>query len=393
MSSAVGNPRQSRGTGQNRDPYLMGSLHKALLILEQLNRSSRPLSIKDLVAQTEIERGTVFRVLYTLEKSGYVERLPNKAYRSKFHRRARLGYSAPLAGTPFRRDVLRGLEKAAAKYDAELLVLDNTDKETGMVLDNIKVFLEAGVDLVIEFQPVETVAHLLADRFSSAGIQVIAVDGLIPGTVFFGANNYQAGKLAGQTLGRFANERWGGRFDKVVLIGSSLMPLASKARTTGAKDGIEELVGDLGEERIIRLDGQTHVDTSRAAALAMLNGLAADTRLLISAFNDPSAVGALQAVRALGRERQVAIVGQNGTEEARAEIRNPDSPFIASVAYFPERFGERLLSVAMSIIKGDKVPLAIYIDNIVLAADNIEKYYPAAPKTPDSHGALESSSL
>jgi len=59
--------------------------------------------------------------------------------------------------------------------------------------------------------------------------------------------------------------------------------------------------------------------------------------VLVGAANDPSALGAVRAFQEAGRERTCAIAGQNAEPDARAELREPRTPFVASVAYFPER--------------------------------------------------------
>jgi ribose transport system substrate-binding protein len=92
-------------------------------------------------------------------------------------------------------------------------------------------------------------------------------------------------------------------------------------------------------------------------------------------FNDQTAIGALEAVRAAGREADVAIVGQNATKESWEEIRDRDSRFIASVAYFPERYGEKLVRLARSILNREPVPPAVYTDHLVLDSRNIDRYY------------------
>jgi ribose transport system substrate-binding protein len=99
-------------------------------------------------------------------------------------------------------------------------------------------------------------------------------------------------------------------------------------------------------------------EDSRAAMAEMLPRLKRGSRLLISGFNDLSAVGALEAIRAAGREREVAIVGQNASQEARTEIRKRNSRFIASVAYFPELYGAKLLRLVSAIVNGEQAPPA-----------------------------------
>ncbi len=64
---------------------------------------------------------------------------------------------------------------------------------------------------MIEFQTDESVAPVIASKYLEAKIPMIAIDVPHPGATYFGANNYEAGLLAGRYLGKWANARWGGR--------------------------------------------------------------------------------------------------------------------------------------------------------------------------------------
>lgn len=383
-------PVKSQGgnSGAARERYRVGTLEKGLSVLEALDRDGRPLRIQHIAASTRIGRGTVFRLLCTLERRGYVERLPDKRFRATLRRRrTRLGYSAPLSGTPFRRDVTAGIQRAAGESSVELVMLNSSEDRPQEDLGNVQVFLDAKVDLVILFQPVDSIAHVLADRLISAGLPVIAVETPIPGAVFFGGNNYKAGLMAGRALGGFARERWSGAFDRLILIESSLTAPASQARLTGTVEGVGETLGDVPPSRVIHLDGHAHRDASRAAIAEVLGSLAPRSRLLISAFNDPSAIGALDAIRSARRDHHAAIVGQNATAESRAEIAKPGSPLIASVAYFPEHYGEKLIRLALAMLNREQVPLAVYTDHVPLDRHNIAQYYPQAGATGARPGA------
>ena len=76
------------------------------------------------------------------------------------------------------------------------------------------------------------------------------------------------------------------------------------------------------------------------------------------------------------RQKTVAIVGHNAMEEGRAEIRKPESAFIASVAYFPERYGDKLIKLARAIADGEPVPPALYTDHVVIDRANLSRHYP-----------------
>jgi len=79
--------------------------------------------------------------------------------------------------------------------------------------------------------------------------------------------------------------------------------------------------------------------------------------VLVGAANDPSALGAARAFQEAGRAATCAVVGQNAEPDARAELREPRTPLIASVGYFPEKYGDGLIRLALDILAGKAQPI------------------------------------
>lgn len=353
------------------------TLAKGLTVLEAVERSSLPVTIQEVAVSTGIQRLAVYRLLQTLEDRGYVRRSEDKRYRSVMRRRrVRVGYFAPLSGNQFRVELTDSIRRAAAEAGVDLLVLDNAEDDSSGALNHVQAMLNALVDAAIFFQPVESVGHMVGDALFGAGVPFITVERPIQGGVYFGANNFQAGKMAGQTLGRYAQERWRGRFDRVVLVEGPQTRTNVQARLAGVVVGLRERLKTLQDSQVLHLEGRAHQDSSRKAMRELLRKLAPGSRLLVSAFNDLSALGAMDAVCEVGRERDVAIVGHNASQEGRAAIRRKNSCFIASVAFFPERYGNKLMKLACSIADGEPVPPAVYTDHVVLHAGNIDSVYP-----------------
>ncbi len=356
--------------------YQVGTVEKALDLLEAVETAAVPCGVQDLVRATGIQRTAVYRLLSTLERRGYILRLPDKTYSATARRkRFTFGIVAPLSGNSFRDDLYRGLREAATHARVELLALDNAEGDSGAALQNAQQLIDRRVDVAVMFQPVGSVGHLVADRFAAAGIPMVAVEAPASGAFYFGANNYQAGRLAGAALGRFALERWAGSYDRIVLLESSLSSLTVYARVTGVLEGLRQVLGEVPESRTVHLDGRAHFEESRASVAEMLRKLPPKSRLLISGFNDLAALGALRALRDAGREEYAAVAGQNATAESHAELRNPSSRLIVSVAYFPERYGTKLVQLGISIANREAVPPAVYTGHVLLTPDNIDQHY------------------
>src|SRR5262249_49504310 len=99
-------------------------------------------------------------------------------------------------------------------------------------------------------------------------------------------------------------------------------------------------------------------------------------RILVGAANDQSALGAVRAFQEASRDAHCAIAGQNAEPDARAELRGRRTPLVASIAYFPERYGDDLIRLALDILERRPVPPAMFVRHQVITPENVEHFYP-----------------
>ena len=252
---------------------------------------------------------------------------------------------------PFVQDVNAGLQRAADCFGVELIIADN-EYDPQKALEVADSLITRGVGVAIEFQTDVGVAPTLCAKFEEAGIPVIAIDIPHPCAVFFGANNFEAGRIGGENLARVANERWGGDVDAMVVLELPQSGALPQQRIDGAIEGAKAGLPNLTDDKIIRVDGKGSLEDSRTVMADVLTRLADADHIIVSAINDPSAVGAPARRRASRPDRQVIIAGQNATIEARNEICKENPAFIGSVAYFPDRYGDKLIPLAIDLANG-----------------------------------------
>ena len=269
---------------------------------------------------------------------------------------------------PFALQVRLGLEQAAAtQKNVELLIRDN-DLDRRRALGNVEWFIAQGVDLVIEYQIDAEAGNVIMDRFRQADIPVIAVDIPLPGAIFFGADNYRAGYLAGEGLGRWIQGHWGGSFDLLLGLTDARAGATPAARLQGGRDGLEAVLGPIPGERVMTLPCPTLMHEVEALMAEQLPALPDAARIAMLAHNDDAALGALAAFEKAGRLDRVAAVGQNADRLGRAALQRPDFPFVGSTSYAPESYGVRLIDVALKILRGEPVPPAVYIEHTFVSA-------------------------
>jgi ribose transport system substrate-binding protein len=139
--------------------------------------------------------------------------------------------------------------------------------------------------------------------------------------------------------------------------------------------GIKETLPKLANCRVTFLNGDGRFGESLEAMRKHLR-LSRARRLLVGAINDASALGALRAFQEAGRIEMCAIMGQNASPEGRSELRQPGTRLIGSVAYFPERYGEDLVRVALDILNRKPVPPAVFVKHQLVTTENVNHVYP-----------------
>ena len=359
--------------------YVVQSVVHASEILRAFQSRGEALRLRDLVERTGFRKGLCFRLLHTLRHCGLIEKVDETRYRltSEIYRRKRyrIGYAALGHGSSFQRAVQDSLVLAANTEDVELIVLDNK-RNARTALRNAEHLIKEKVDLVIEFQIDEAVAAAISARYLDADIPFIAVHVPHPGATYYGANNYQAGLLAGHYLGRWAKSRWNGQVDEVLLVDAARTGPLVHGRIDGVLAGLKETLREvMAACPVVTIDG----DGQFALSLERVRRHLRRTerrRVLVGAVNDSSALGAARAFQEAGRGSTCAIVGQNAEPDARDELREPRTPLIGSVAYFPERYGEELIALALDILGRRPTPPAKFVRHQVITAQNIHHFYP-----------------
>lgn len=364
-------------TRTNHSRYLIKSLVHASEVLSAFRSEGEVLRLRDVVARTGFNKGMCFRLLYTLHSCGFLEKVGENQYRAvseiRPNRKYRIGYAAQGQDSSFPREVASSLVQAADSAHVELVVVDNRYNPK-TALRNADQLIREEVDLVIEFQADDAAAPAITRKFMEANIPMIAIDIPHPGATYFGANNYEAGLIGGRHLGRWANKQWEGVVEEIVMVEISRSGSVPQQRIGGMLAGINETLRHT-DTRIIHLDGDGQFRTTLECIRKHLRN-SKSKRILVGAATDPSALGALRAFQEAGRTADCAVVGHNAEPDGRAELREPRTRLIGSVAYFPEKYGPGVIRLALDILSHKATPPAVFIRHLLITPDNVDHFYP-----------------
>lgn len=363
--------------GRNGDRNESLTVLRACDVLKAFRHLGEDLSLGDVMDRTGLPKTTTFRLLRTLVHGGLLERAGTGIYRNCFgpinSGPFRIGFASQ-GETEFAREVTRSIEAAATREHVHLITLSNR-YSAREALRNADVLIRERVNLVLEFQTYESVASVIASKFLAANTPVIAIEVPHPGATYFGADNYKAGLLGGRALGRWARDNWNGQVDQVLLMELPIAGSLLELRLTGFVDGLRSELPKILDTPLARLNGRGTFDQVLDVVRKFLRRRGT-RRTLVGTVNDICALAALRAFEEAGALQQCAVMGQNALREARAELRRPGTRLIGSVAYFPERYGEELIPLAMNILRQKPTPATNFVKHQLLTPRNVDLVYP-----------------
>jgi ribose transport system substrate-binding protein len=374
-------PAVKSESGFKSGPVEQGNIRaveRACSILKAFGPLESSLRLEGIAARCHLPKPTAYRLLKTLVACEMLERPQKNLYRlasgQARSKRYRFGYGAQSEEFAFSRLVSESIRSSAFSAGIELLTLNNRYSAKAAIR-NAGVFVQEHVDFVIEFQTSEKAAEAVSARLREAGIPCLAIEVPHPDALYFGANNYRAGMMGGHALAQACLAQWGGHADAVLLLELPAAGALPHSRLSGTLAGLRELLPHFPEQHVHLLDGRGRFEDSLDAVRRHLQRNAS-RRFLVSGVNDECCLGALSAFQEAGLAEHCLVVGQNATIEARQEMRRAGSRLVSSVGYFPEQYGEAVISIALRALHGEAPPPSTFVKHQLVSPANVDSLYP-----------------
>jgi ribose transport system substrate-binding protein len=287
-----------------------------------------------------------------------------------------IGFANLTEDIVFTQLVRDGILAAAEEAGNVEIVLADNRLDGATALANADNFIAQGVDGVIEFQTDEAFGNVIMSRFRREGIPVIAIDIPMPGATFFGADNYNAGRLAGEALAEWVNENWAGEVDAVLVLELPQSGPIPAARMQGQLEGLQDnLENPVAEENIFFLDSKNTQEESFQVVSDTLPTIPDADNIVAITINDGTALGVIAAAEAAGRADQIMVVGQGADPSGQEAMVAENSRYLGATGYFPEDYGSYLVPAMIDLLECRAVPPAIYVEHVFINAENVCEYY------------------
>lgn len=287
-----------------------------------------------------------------------------------------IGFANLTEDIVFTQLVREGIERAAEEQGNIELVFADNRLDGATALANAENFITQGVDGVIEFQTDEAFGNVIMNRFRQENIPVIAIDIPMPGATFFGADNYRAGRLAGEAAAQYANENWDGDVDAILVLELPQSGPIPAARMQGMLDAVQENIPEaVPDDMVFRLDSQNTQEEAFNVTSDTLPAIPDADHIIAVTINDGTALGVIAAAEGAGRADDIIVVGQGADPSGQEEMLKEDSRYLGATAYFPENYGDKIIPAMVDLLECRPVEPAIYVDHVFINADNLCEYY------------------
>ncbi len=266
----------------------------------------------------------------------------------------KIGYINLSDQIPFVVLVRKSIQRAAKANGVDLVVCDS-NLDAQKAIQCAAQFKTQRVQGILNFQ----LDASAAPRVCAAGpdVPVVSIDihQKPCETTFYGADNLQAGRLAGQALGQFAKKRWNCRIDGLLSLNSRAAGQVVIDRENGSIAGVRSVCRGA---KVIKVETKATTDTTIQPFRDTLTRLPGKKRLLVVATNDDQYIGAQ---------------GSDPTSWPYMCGRSPFKNWVADTAYFPERYGDTVVPLLLSLIDGQKKPKQVFINHRVVTPSNLKQ--------------------
>lgn len=288
----------------------------------------------------------------------------------------KVGYSGPSLVAPFYVALEATIRKTVEQYGMQYFMADGQGDVAKQVAA-IEDLLSKGIQVLI-VNPLDPKASVeIVNRAHAQGVHVFIVDSVIDDAASYIASLVADNSLNGEILGQWLAKNRDEELKIAVISGAQGSP-AGREKRLGFIRGLAD--GQL------RRNGKTNFDivahgwgnwSNNGGLKAMEDILIAHPYVnVLLAENDAMAIGALRAIREMGREGQITILGYDGQKEAYEMIK--EGKYAATAQNSPQILGETIVEIVVKYLNKEQgIQRKVFTPSVLVTRQNVDHFYQA----------------
>src|SRR5687768_3271368 len=256
-----------------------------------------------------------------------------------------VGMKGPGAGNPFWAAVEQGALEKGKELGVEVRVMaPPQESDVAAQIAQIEDQIAQGVDGIALAPTDPNALAPVVDAAKAKGIPVVFIDtkGANEGVTFIGTNNEVGASLAAEYICKNVPQG-----SDVAILQGIITQSTGQARAQGSKAGLEACG--------LKVVAEQPADWDRAKGQSVMENILTGNPNIKAVFasNDNMALGAVEALKAAEKLKDVMVVGFDANPDAAASIIAGD--MTASVAQAPKNMGAFAVENLVKLQKGEKI--------------------------------------
>jgi ABC-type sugar transport system substrate-binding protein len=275
-----------------------------------------------------------------------------------------LDMKGPGAGNPFWAAVQAGAEEKGKELGVEVVVMSPpAESDVQAQIAQLEDMLAKGI-AGLALAPTDPNALApVVDAAKAKNVPVVFVDtkGINEGITFIGTNNEVGAKLAADFICSKVEKG-----SEVAILQGIITQSTGQARANGSKAGLEGCG--------LKVVAEQPADWDRAKGQSVMENILTGNPNIKAVFasNDNMALGAVEALKAADKLKDVMVVGFDANPDAAASIIAGD--MTASVAQAPKNMGAFAVENLIKLQKGEKIDAVIDTGTVLVTKDNADQF-------------------
>lgn len=279
---------------------------------------------------------------------------PGYTYRNVRKHQHRIGFLVNKDRNYFVQAVHNSLLEATSTCKSVSLVIRECDGDYTSAVQALNLLLQENIDLVIDYSLCMESLMYIGEKCLAHDIRLISVDYMAPGSIYFGADNASAGRIAGEHASLYINEHWNSSVDHLLVLGKYGYEPITKLRISSALEHLQKSVSRLPDTIHTIEWGHPEVNPTQEL-VRLLKQTPKDEPMLILAFNLRHLLASYDLILQYRESNNTIIVGHNYTKQIEELMKIGNSPILGCVHYNPEAYGQNIMDLALRLLEGGTV--------------------------------------
>lgn len=275
-----------------------------------------------------------------------------------------LDMKGPGAGNPFWAAVQAGAEAKGKELGVEVIIMSPpAESDVQAQIAQLEDMLAKGISGLALAPTDPNALAAVVDAAKAKNVPVVFIDtkGANEGVTFIGTNNQVGAKLAADFICSKIEKG-----SEVAILQGIITQSTGQARATGAKAGLEGCG--------LKVVAEQPADWDRAKGQSVMENILTGNPNIKAVFasNDNMALGAVEALKAADKLKDIMVVGFDANPDAAASILAGE--LTASVAQAPKNIGAFGIENIVKLQKGEKIEALIDTGTVLVTKDNADQY-------------------